>query len=115
MCLKVNSIHFFTTSPLFATSKATLSFKQTNKRCCSLLLTLLKLFSAYIIAFLQGGIRFPAFQPFLLSQHSRGTKSMGHLNRDAGTKKGLAFLRDSGSKKTGVQQLCGRYLQYCQG
>lgn len=45
-----------------------------------LLLMLPEFFSASIIAFLQGGLRFPAFQPCLLSQPSRGSKSMGHLN-----------------------------------
>lgn len=55
----------------------------------SLLLTLLKLFSATIIEFLQGGLRFPAFQPFLLSPPSRGTKSMVCLNRHAGNGKGV--------------------------
>lgn len=85
--------------------------------CCSLLLTLLKLFSASIIEFLQGGLRFPAFQPFLLSPPSRGTKSMVCLNRHGGNGKGLTVLRGQLAVNLSWTELklCSRQMQTCQG
>lgn len=65
-----------------------LSFRASVLLRCPLLPTLM-LFSASIIEFLQGRMRFPALKPGLLSQPRRGTKSVGHFNRHAGNRKGV--------------------------